>query len=296
MQSNTKNHPWWQRSSEVLPLMKTVQDELYPIYTSDQVSNFDFSRKLKTKKFPYSCTDEQGLLLYYTITENNFKSGFEIATAFGYSTLYIGLGMKKTGGTCVTIDCYVEEFKESYLYDDTELVQTISDIKNSVSKGIFPDGLAFAKSQSKQLGLENITEFQIGLSPSDVPAIIGNRKIDFAFIDGGHFGEQPTKDFLAIAPYLSERCAVLFHDNNFNRYVFNAIQKAESILKSSAIRIPTRYNLTLVGRNLSPSFINLFKLSHIVLFLYMKNINTQSGGLSKQLNDCFLFRFYLCWS
>jgi predicted O-methyltransferase YrrM len=51
-------------------------------------------------------------MLYFTIVENNFKSGFEIATAFGYSTEYLGLAFQKTGGKCISLDCYIEEFKE----------------------------------------------------------------------------------------------------------------------------------------------------------------------------------------
>ena len=34
-------------------------------------------------------------MLYFTIVENDFKSGFEIATAFGYSTSFLGLAFQK---------------------------------------------------------------------------------------------------------------------------------------------------------------------------------------------------------
>ena len=61
-----------------------------------------------------------------------------------------------------------------------------------IESGKLPVGLDMAKNIAKRLGTENITDFRVGLSPNDVQKVIGERKIDFAFIDGGHFGEQPT--------------------------------------------------------------------------------------------------------
>ena len=128
-----------------------------------------------------------------------------------------------------------------------------------IESGKLPVGLDMAKNIAKRLGVENVIDFKVGLSPNDVPKVIGERKIDFAFIDGGHFGDQPTKDFLAVLPYLSDKCAVLFHDNHSNCDVYRAVIEAKKRLNSSETRVHTRYNLTLVGRNLSSSFVENFK-------------------------------------
>jgi len=253
------HHKWAKEAEAVLEKMKVVQELLEPVNHSHRVSSIDRNWKLKTKKFPHSCTDEEGLMLYFTIVENDFKSGFEIATAFGYSTAYLGLAFQKTGGKCISLDCYIEEFKEDYLYNESELISASEKIRSEIDIGKLPVGLDMAKNIAKRLGVENVIDFKVGLSPNDVPKVIGERKIDFAFIDGGHFGDQPTKDFLAVLPYLSDKCAVLFHDNHSNCDVYRAVIEAKKRLNSSETRVHTRYNLTLVGRNLSSSFVENFK-------------------------------------
>ncbi|MGQ9806154.1 MAG: class I SAM-dependent methyltransferase [Chlorobiales bacterium] len=251
-------HPWATEAESVLSKMKLVQELLDPV-PSENSSPHHQNWKLKSKNFPYSCSDEEGLLLYFTIKENHFKSGFEIATAFGYSTCYLGLAFQKTGGTCTTVDCYIEEFKDDCFYTDNDVIREIENIRSHINSENVPIGLSTAKSSAHRLGLEHVIEFKIGLSPNDIPQIIGQRKIDFAFIDGGHFGDQPTKDFLAIAPYLSEKCAILFHDNNYNKSVYDAIITAQKHLNGIVVRTHTKYNLTLVGKNLDSSFIKLFQ-------------------------------------
>jgi hypothetical protein len=89
--SEYSQHQWAKDAKEVLEKMK-VEELLEPVNHSHRVSSIDRNWKLKTK---YSCTDEEGLMLYFTIVENDFKSGFEIATAFGYSTSFLGLAFQK---------------------------------------------------------------------------------------------------------------------------------------------------------------------------------------------------------
>ena len=281
--SEYSQHQWAKDAKEVLEKMKVVQELLEPVNHSHRVSSIDRNWKLKTKKFPHSCTDEEGLMLYFTIVENNFKSGFEIATAFGYSTSYLGLAFQKTGGKCISLDCYFEEFKEDYFYNEDELVSASEKIRSEIESGKLPVGLHMAKTSANRLGVENVVDFKVGLSPNDVPKVIGERKIDFAFIDGGHFGEQPMKDFLAVLPYLSEKCAVLFHDNNFNRYVYRAVIEAKKRLNSSKTRVHTRHNLTLVGRNLSSSFVENFKSFPFYKGSFEENFKWMKFSIEQQL-------------
>jgi len=281
--SEYSQHKWAKEAETVLEKMKTVQEILDPVTSSQKVSSIDRNWKLKTKKFPYSCTDEEGLMLYFTIVENDFKSGFEIATAFGYSTSFLGLAFQKTGGKCISLDCYIEEFKEDYLYNESELISASEKIRSEIESGKLPVGLDTAKSSAKRLGVENVIDFKVGLSPNDVPKVIGERKIDFAFIDGGHFGDQPTKDFLAVLPYLSDKCAVLFHDNNFNRYVYRAVIEAKKRLNSSETRVHTRHNLTLVGRNLSSSFVENFNSFPFYKGSFEENFKWMKFSIKQQL-------------
>ena len=277
------HHKWAKEAEAVLEKMERVQELLELAHKPRMIGSINRSWKLKTKKFPYSCTDEEGLMLYFTIVENNFKSGFEIATAFGYSTAFLGLAFQKTGGKCISLDCYIEEFKEDYLYNENKLISASEKIRSEIDIGKLPVGLDTAKSSAKRLGVENVIDFKVGLSPNDVPKVIGERKIDFAFIDGGHFGEQPTKDFLAVFPYLSDKCAVLFHDNNFNRYVYRAVIEAKKRLNSSETRVHTRYNLTLVGRNLSSSFVENFKSFPFNKGSFKENLKWMKFSIEQQL-------------
>ena len=277
------HHKWAKEAEAVLEKMERVQELLELAHKPRMIGSINRSWKLKTKKFPYSCTDEEGLMLYFTIVENNFKSGFEIATAFGYSTAFLGLAFQKTGGKCISLDCYIEEFKEDFLYDESELFSASEKIRLEIESGKLPVGLDMAKNIAKRLGVENVIDFKVGLSPNDVPKVIGERKIDFAFIDGGHFGDQPTKDFLAVLPYLSDKCAVLFHDNNFNRYVYRAVIEAKKRLNSSETRVHTRYNLTLVGRNLSSSFVENFKSFPFYKGSFKENLKWMKFSIEQQL-------------
>jgi hypothetical protein len=56
---------------------------------------------------------------------------------------------------------------------------------------------------------------EIGWSPDDVDSIIGkhfNQKLDFVFLDAGHFGDQMIKDIREIYKHLDEKFVFVFHD------------------------------------------------------------------------------------
>jgi len=228
-----------------------INNSLEVVNDSEALDDHDKSKKLKEKKFPYSCTNEEGLLLYKAVRLFNLKSGFEIATAFGYSSLFLGLAFKKNNGSLVSLDCYIEEWKESYNYDEQELAETTEKIKYQINQGELPIGLEYAKSHSNKLNLSKVVDYKVGISPTDLNNILVGKTIDMAFIDGGHFGEQPTKDFLGLYPYLNNKCIVFFHDNNQNPYVERAIAVVENKFNSQAINLNTRYSLTVIGRNIN---------------------------------------------
>ena len=70
-----------------------------------RMDGFDFPRSIFIKEFDY---------LKNLIINKNLKNGFECGTAFGVSTVALGLGFKKTKGHLVTMDAYIEEFSNDY--------------------------------------------------------------------------------------------------------------------------------------------------------------------------------------
>ena len=54
--------------------------------------------------FPLSIRYDEFEFLKNLIIKYNLKSGFELATAFGVSTVALGIGFIKTGGKLVTMD------------------------------------------------------------------------------------------------------------------------------------------------------------------------------------------------
>ena len=170
--------------------------------------SIDDSLKLSNHYHPWSMKEHEAKIVYDLIVQNELKSGFEIATAFGISASVMGQALKKTGGKLVTMDAYVEEnFNYSGGYDiNTKLVQNID-----------ADGYKMAKKLIEVLGISDTVALEIGWSPDDTGGIIertfGSNKLDFAFIDGGHTQAQIDADVKAVYPYLADDAILLFHDH-----------------------------------------------------------------------------------
>jgi hypothetical protein len=119
------------------------------------------------------------------VTTYNLKRGYECATAFGVSSTAAGLGFKKTGGKLVTMDAYVEE-----LYDNCNSYRGVEAVTHPNS-----DDYKSAKFLHKHFGLEETVFCEVGWSPRDTAQTISKHfapeeKLDFVFIDAGHFPEQ----------------------------------------------------------------------------------------------------------
>lgn len=230
--------------------LRPLQDALDVVEQDAALDRLDESRTLRDGPYPGSCTDEEGLALYHVITANGLRSGFEIATAFGYSTAYIGLAMQRTGGELVSMDCYVDTSATPPDARPQELAQAVAEVMQRIEQGVYPAGLALADEHLSALGLEDLVTLSIGISPESVADALAGRRLDFALIDGSRSGDQPTWDFDAVLPFLQPRCAVFFHDNDDNEVVQRAVAAAESALGGTARVLPSRYRLTLVGRDL----------------------------------------------
>jgi len=78
-----------------------------------------------------------GRLLYDLILGNGYKRGLEIGTSNGYSTLWLGLAFKQTGGNVITIEIEpsrAREAQENFMHAGLE--QTIDSRINDALKEI----------------------------------------------------------------------------------------------------------------------------------------------------------------
>ncbi len=94
------------------------------------------------------CRD--GRFLYDLILKNGYIRGLEIGTFNGYSTLWLGLAFRKTGGRVITIE-----------YDRVRGEE--------------------ARRNFKKAGLEDVIDSRINDAFEEIPKIEGN--FDFIFID-----------------------------------------------------------------------------------------------------------------
>lgn len=150
---------------------------------------------------PVSITEDEFKFISEYVALRGYVSGYEVATGFGVSACAIGLGLAKNGGSLVSIDAYIEEhYLDGMAYRGAEPV---------VREGV---GLKVAERLRSHFGLEGVIDLRLGWSPDDVSAVLGDRRIDFAFIDGGHFDECLVDDLLAVKDRLTPRCTVMLHD------------------------------------------------------------------------------------
>lgn len=160
--------------------------------------------KMKHQHYPMSVQETEFNYLRNIISRYNLKSGLEIATAFGVSAVACGLGFKETNGKLITIDAYIEETSnDCYVYDGQKRTY-----ENTL-------GYKSAKHLVEHFSLENHVKLEVGWSPDDVGSILEKNnvdKLDFVFLDGGHFPNQIIKDINAFYPYLSEKNIIVLHD------------------------------------------------------------------------------------
>jgi len=152
------------------------------------------------------------------IARNHLQRGYEVATGFGVSTLACGLGMKQTGGRMVTMDAYVEEHYDSGIAYEHKTNETYQDM----------DGYKSVQFLIRQFELENTVFPTVGWSPTDTRDRLGRvfdlkaEKLDFAFIDGGHWDGFAMNDVKAIRDLIADRYALFFHDTHMLTETFHA--------------------------------------------------------------------------
>lgn len=114
----------------------------------------DDARAVSVLKGPFGhgIRASDGRMLYDIIVENGYRRGLDIGTAKGYSSLWLALAMKKTGGTLTTIE-------------------------------IDPETAAAARENFRRAGLDGVIDARTADALTEIPALAG--QFDFVFIDPG---------------------------------------------------------------------------------------------------------------
>jgi predicted O-methyltransferase YrrM len=177
-------------------------------YNSELIENYAIG--MANHSFPLSVRYDEFEFLKNLVFKYNLKSGFELATAFGVSTVALGLAFKQNGGKLVTMDAYVEERQETYTqeYADT-------------STNFDSDGFKSVNYLIEHFSLKDVVNPQIGWSPVDVKNVVENhsrKSFDFLFLDGGHSPGQIILDLYAIRPFLEKEYVIVLHDYFDNVY------------------------------------------------------------------------------
>lgn len=176
------------------------------------------SLKLKEKIYPWSIKKAEFDYLFKIIKRFKLKKGYEVATGFGISSLAIGLALAENDGKLLTIDSYEEEVME----DPEKYRGEVNFYENSL-------GFKSIKQLVNYFNLQNIIFPLIGKSPRDVNKCLDvvfdkDEKLDFVFIDAGHWDAALFQDFSAIKKRLSDKCILAIHDGpNFSRKLIDHI-------------------------------------------------------------------------
>jgi hypothetical protein len=158
------------------------------------------------------------------------------------STIALGLGFKKTKGHLVTMDAYIEES-----------VGNCEDYRD-LTKNICFDSIGYKSVNFliEHFRLKKYVKAEIGWSPNDVVSCITKhttKKIDFVFIDAGHFPEQLIKDLKSIKPFLDDNYVIAIHDS-FRYLITPEVEEIIQILFNIPLEIVVTghdgYNLSII--------------------------------------------------
>lgn len=163
--------------------------------------------RMAHKDVPLSILEPEFNYITDVIKTNNCKTGFEVATAFGISALAAALGFEQTGGKLVTMDAYIEENSEH------------PNAYRGANKILYKESMGFKSANflRTKFEVENNLSIECGWSPDDIDEVIErnfgpNAKLDYIFIDSGHFPEQMRAEVDVLSKYIHRDTVVLFHD------------------------------------------------------------------------------------
>ncbi|MGE0289046.1 MAG: class I SAM-dependent methyltransferase [Bradyrhizobium sp.] len=151
---------------------------------------------------PFSITEDEFAFIGNHVRSRGYRSAYEVATGFGVSAAAIGLGLQARGGKLLSVDAYIEEAMGH--------ASAYRGRRRECHHG--SDGMRIAEQLRAHFGLTDTVEFRVGWSPDDIPHLLGERTLDFAFIDGGHFEHQVLADVEVIRDRMVPPFTVMLHD------------------------------------------------------------------------------------
>jgi hypothetical protein len=175
---------------------------------TDQWGNQVNRLRMKGVPSPLSIMEREFNFIKDFVSEGKFLFAYEIATGFGISSLAIGLGLKPHKGRLLTLDAYIEEYYDSGHSYEHRYGETFSNM----------NGWKSVKFLIEHYGLEETIFPRIGWSPEDVrPRLwdifdLRTDRLDFVFIDGGHFHDWVVRDIDAIYNILADEFVIMLHD------------------------------------------------------------------------------------
>jgi predicted O-methyltransferase YrrM len=181
--------------------------------------------RLKNYSFPISINEAEFNYIYNFIVNNNLKSGFELSTGTGISSIAIGLAMLKTNGHLITLDSYYEN-----LTGISENIPVENYSKENIEEIIQKsECYKFAFQAISVLNLENIVQLEVGWSPTDVKILNEKRNVplDFIFLDCPKNDDEFKRDIKAVLPFINKnKFAIFVHDSHcYTTDSFNLIKE-----------------------------------------------------------------------
>lgn len=192
---------------------------------------------------PISIKYSEFIYIHDYIIDNNLKVGYEVATAFGISSLAAGLAFKDNEGKLLTVDAYIEEHYNAWDgYTDKKEYYIDSDGYKSVNKLI------------EHFSLEDVIYPKVGWSPDDIPTLldnflVNNELLDYMFIDAAHFDDNIIEDIEVLKPYMSNEFTIFIHDSHaftdkLDKYLFDSFRANKNIIPECVI--PNGFNLSIL--------------------------------------------------
>lgn len=180
---------------------------------------------LVSSYFPISVNESEFNFMFNFIIEHNLKSGFELSTGTGISTLALGSALKETGGHLITLDSYYEELTGvssnipvgAYTPEDVEKIKETSKCYKFVTEAV------------AALDLNPQVQVEIGWSPTDSVALIQKRgtPLDVVFLDCPKDDDEFERDIRSLQPLMNKDKYVIFvHDtHSYNQRSFDLVKE-----------------------------------------------------------------------
>ncbi len=153
---------------------------------------------------PLSVSATEARFLANFVSLLDCQSLLEIGTGFGYSAAWMALGLSM----CTS-------------------PRAIYTVDNSTEGRLGERGVDIAHELWRRTGVAHLVKMVRGTSPQILDEL-GDLRVELAFIDGEHRGQQPLMDYQAAQELLTHNGCIVFHDVQEKYNVKAAVKAAET--------------------------------------------------------------------